>query len=1306
MRLTFILLFFIGTSAFAQKGFERKQKSSSVNTHAPAGDFLKIQGEKTDKNTRQLSPKGLTTKFISKYKVTKDPETGRILMIENFSKPDTKARLSAQALATNFLADVKATLQIEDPNQELVVTATETDAIGMTHMQLQQKYKNIPIYGGEIWLHSKDNKIETLNGRNFPTPKLVSVKPQLTEAKAIELAMADVAKKSIIQKNISNSFITQGHVSELLIYHKDDKGTDARLTYYLTIRPNILERWLYFIDANTGEVLKKFNHTCALDGPFTANAKDLNNVTRTVNIQQFGGTYYMIDTQRPMYNKTSSKLPDTPVGGIMTIDAKNTPSNNTKYSHVVSSSGTSWSTTSVSAHHNAGVCYDYFRTKFNRNSLDGKGSTIISVINIADEDGKGMDNAYWNGAFMGYGNGLSSFKPLAGALDVAGHEMTHGVVEASARLEYQNQSGALNESFADIFGAMIDRDDWTVGEDVVKAGAFPSGALRSLQNPNQGGKKDPGYQPKNMSQYLYLENTEEQDNGGVHINSGIPNHAFYLFASNANVGKDKAELVYYRALTLYLTRTSKFVDARLAVVKAAADLYGASSPVVSAAKAAFDNVGIADPSGNTGNPTTPNPPPQTIPVNNGTDFILVFDPTNDNLYVAKIGDLQFKAISASGCLSKPSVTDDGQYAYFVGKDKNIRRIALTGTFKEDKLTSDAVWDNVAISKDGKRVAGLTNEEEPYMYVFDLENNGKSAQFKLYNPTYSSGVSTGEVIFADSFEWDYSGEIIIYDAFNRLSSVSGEIEYWDVGLIRVWDTAKKTFGDGKIEKLFTDLEEGESIGNPALSKNTQNVIAFDYYSSDEPDTYYQIGVDIETNDLDLIYTNNEIGYPGYSRLDDKLLFNALNDEDQQIVMAINLQKNKISPSGDAQEWLLDAKWAVWYAQGTRALPTKTDQTITFGTITDKAPSASFTVTATASSKLPVQYAVESGDATVNGNRITLGTKAGKVKIQAFQVGNSQFNSVSASQTFCILPVTPKITASGSNLVASGGTKYQWYLNGNAINGATQATITPTNAGQYTVKSFTEDGCASAFSTAYAHTVKSNQTITFGTISDKNLGAIFTVSATASSGLLLQYSIDSGDAKVSGNSVTCGTKAGKVTIKALQAGNNQYNSASATQTFCIVPAAPKITASSGNLVASGGTKYQWYLDGAIVNGATQATITPTNAGGIYTVRSLTDDGCSSALSTAFEVKAAILGTELDANIKVTIYPNPTSDELKIELPAGVIFREATFYTPGGIKAMHTNQLSANNLFNIGQLAKGMYILKIETSQGSLSRKIVRE
>jgi Zinc metalloprotease (elastase) len=107
---------------------------------------------------------------------------------------------------------------------------------------------------------------------------------------------------------------------------------------------------------------------------------------------------------------------------------------------------------------------------------------------------------------------------------VAAHEMSHGVVQNTANLNYQGESGAINESFADVFGSMVDRDDWLIGEDVVNRSVFTSGALRSLMDPNNGGTRlgDNGYQPKSVSeQYFGSEN-----NGGVHINSGIPNHAF------------------------------------------------------------------------------------------------------------------------------------------------------------------------------------------------------------------------------------------------------------------------------------------------------------------------------------------------------------------------------------------------------------------------------------------------------------------------------------------------------------------------------------------------------------------------------------------------------------------------------------------------------------------------------------------------------------------------------------------------------------------------------------------------------------
>ncbi|MCD8539852.1 MAG: M4 family metallopeptidase [Leadbetterella sp.] len=419
-------------------------------------------------------------------------------------------------------------------------------------------------------------------------------RPGIKEAEAIRFAYTDLGRQSVVQKNglMEKLLSMDPDKGELFIYPGKN---GSRLVYHLTLRPNLLERWVYFVDAHSGEVIEKYNHTCTLDGVVQATSRDLNNIQQAFNAYQIGSQYVLIDTKKKMFRAGDSELPNSPVGAILTIDAKNARVDNEDMDlyHVVATNPGQWNATAVSAHVNASRSYDYYEQKFQRLSLNGNGGNIISVINITDEDGKGFDNAFWNGVFMGYGNGGQAFKPLAGSLDVAGHEMTHGVIENTAKLEYRNQPGALNESFADIFGAMIDRDNWTLGEDVVNRSVFPSGALRSLQNPNQGGKNDPGYQPMNMSQYEVLKDTPEQDNGGVHINSGIPNHAFYLFATAANMNKEKAENVYYHALTRYLGRTSRFLDLRLAVIQSAKDLYGEGAET-QAARSAFDRVGIVE----------------------------------------------------------------------------------------------------------------------------------------------------------------------------------------------------------------------------------------------------------------------------------------------------------------------------------------------------------------------------------------------------------------------------------------------------------------------------------------------------------------------------------------------------------------------------------------------------------------------------------------------------------------------------------------------------------------------------------------
>jgi bacillolysin len=723
-----------------------------------------------------------------------------------------------------------------------------------------------------------------------------------------------------------------------------------------------------------------------------ASGKDLNGVMQNFETFQSGTTYYLMDATRSMYDAAKSTV-KKPVGAIITYDALNKQNENGSFDtyYITSKDNKNWNANAISAHTNAGKAYDYYEKTHKRNSLDGKGGTIVSIVNVL-EDGKPMDNAYWSGEFMAYGNGNVSCKPLAGGLDVAGHEMTHGVIDHTANLIYQEQSGAINESMADIFGAMVDRDDWLIGEDIVLKTKYTSGAMRSMSNPNQNGKGTTGYQPKTMAEFLVTKD----DNGGVHRNSGITNYAFYLFATK--IGKEKAEQVYYRTLTKYLTLNSKFLDLRLAVIRSSVDLYGENSAEVQAAKTAFDTVGIVE--------TTDKPDePKDLPANNGQDMIILYSIGDEKLYTAPVSTGNLTARIKARIEHRPSITDDGQNAFYVTDDGRIRAVNLTGTAKEVIISDEPIWDNVAISRDGTKLAALTKEKDKsiWVYSYDLK---KWKQFPLSNPTSAEGISTGEVEYADSFEWNFAGEFLIYDAFNKLKSGDGtDLEFWDVGIIDVWNNDQKGFSEGNILKLFKNLEEGESVGNPSFSRNSPNIIAFDYYN--DIDQRYKVWIgDLKTGTLNTVLNNVTLSFPGYSRLDDQLIFNTLSaDGNKEMVASLEVQADKMTSKGEVKPLYENAKWAVWYAGGTRAETGKTAQTITFNAIPDRYDGdGSFTLTATASSKLAVSFEIVSGPATLSGSKLTP-TKPGVVTVRATQVGNDQFSAATpVERKFNVLAVT--------------------------------------------------------------------------------------------------------------------------------------------------------------------------------------------------------------------------------------------------------------------------------------------------------------
>ncbi|MEM8887455.1 MAG: M4 family metallopeptidase [Bacteroidota bacterium] len=822
------------------------------------------------------------------------------------------------------LSNMQAILGLNDPSQELQLKKIERDNLGFAHIKLSQVYQGIPVYASEMILHYSPANEIIMTGRYQPTPARVDINPSLDVDAAIQVAMTELANDVHVRELTEAEQELLNYVapqSQLVIYETRGFLRQQKLAWHLVIRPNLLHRWEFMVDANTGEILNEFDHTCTI-GPATGSDQDLNGQTQTLRVYEFATNQYtMINTQTSMYKfpNDPNRRPNGGDGVIVTLDWQNNRVNNNNFVEVTSNNVNNWSNVSVSAHNNAAVVYEYFENTFGRQSYDGQGADLISFVNVADDDGGGFDNAFWNGAAMFYGNGRQAFTPLAGALDVAAHEIAHGVVQETANLVYQDEPGALNESFADVFGVLVDRDDFGLGEDIIpNNNIFPTGLLRDVSNPNNGfpAGSNPlqtnGYQPANVSQQFL----GREDNGGVHINSGIPNKAFHNYATSTS--KAIAEQVYYRALTQYLTRSSKFIDCRIAVIQAASDLHGANSSQVTAARAAYDAVGITDGSGTNTNPT--------VPVNTGNESIVSSDVNAgdpNTLYISNTTATNFTPLSQSSHRKKISVTDDGSTGYFADSTGRIHQISMNPNNPSDMiLFANQGWpafDNVAVSKDGSRLAMLTTLVDTSMYIVSFTRN-QFVIYKLFNPTTAQGVSTGDVLFADVISWDLSGENVLYDGFNIIRSPnSADIEYWDLGLIRVWDNSTGNFGDGQVFKLFSGLQPGESVGNAVFSKNSPNVIAFDFFNNNTNENMV-MAANIETGAIGTIFQNTQLGYPTYSVNDGQLLFDTpVTVQGQSVpgIAVIDLAADKINAAGTAATALIaQGRWSEWYADGQR------------------------------------------------------------------------------------------------------------------------------------------------------------------------------------------------------------------------------------------------------------------------------------------------------------------------------------------------------------------------------------------------------
>ncbi len=510
---------------------------------------------------------------------------------------------NAQVKKESFFNYYKEFFNLDD-NYEFSVVKEFTDNIGQTHYRFNQYYKGIELLETQFVLHEKNGYIYYANGHLVHGLNL-DVIPSLSEQAALQYAINHIGAQSYMwenpemeeflkreQRNPSATFYPKGEL-KLTSGTEDMVAQNYKLVYRFDIyAENPVGRYYVDVNAKTGKIESVLDRIHDADVPGSGTSLYNGVVSMTVDEVNPGVEYRLQEhTTRPV--------------SVETYNLNNT----VNYGQAVDITSTTadgpWDPVGVNAHWGAEGTYDYYSINYGRNSYDDNGSPILSYVHY----GGSYNNAFWDGERMTYGDGDGvTFTPLV-SLDVCGHEVTHGVTEFSAGLIYRGESGALNESFSDIFGNEVEfmmigapgvgDGNWRIGEDITPDGL----GIRNMANPNNFGDPDT-YQGDGWA------NTDPNagDNGGVHTNSGVQNFWYYLLVEGGSgvndngdsysvtgLGFDDARKIAYRNLTVYLTPSSDYFDARLATINSAIDLFGANSPQLQSALDAWYAVGVYHP---------------------------------------------------------------------------------------------------------------------------------------------------------------------------------------------------------------------------------------------------------------------------------------------------------------------------------------------------------------------------------------------------------------------------------------------------------------------------------------------------------------------------------------------------------------------------------------------------------------------------------------------------------------------------------------------------------------------------------------
>ena len=708
--------------------------------------------------------------------------------------------LGAEQKSQRFFDENKALLRLNEPGKELALSKTEQMNDGTKVLRFQQTYGGLEVWPAQLLTNvAADGRLTVMTGAYVPTPEGLDMQASVAAADAVRIAWGHVGLP----------VPAAPAAATLKIY--SENGEAKELAYEVMVEGGMRDSQV-FVSAKNGKVLKAISRICT--GAVSGSGVGLISTTSLpLNLWQEGSLFYAIDTTKPMYNAAAAS------GFIKIFNNNNTGEFGTSFLASSSSQFSFNDPEAASALYNIGKAYDFYRADFGRNSYDNAGANIICWVRFSSKPGQLMANAFWRKdlKIMGFGN----YDRLAGALDVVGHEMTHAVVSESAGLVYENQSGALDESFGDIFGEGAEwkhsgASDWKIGTNLVTMGI-----LRDMKAPELHD------QPSTMSAFVRTD----QDQGGVHTNSGITNHAFYLLTEGlpgGGIGRSKAHQIFYRTLTTKLTNNSDFLALRAGAVLSAQELYGVGSNEVVKVKAAFDAVEIYEPQVAVSTATE-----AYTPVD-GVDSFLYLYPSGSYYYLARrevaIDGAAANWVStyAASASTRPSVTGDGAAVAFVTSDYRCAIAATSSTLgsQQDVLGAAGTYNSIALSPTGDKFACILRNAssglpESKLYTYNF-NTSVAEEIPLYVPNID-GVSTAMFTSVDEIDFSPDGTMVCFDGYSSTTLGDGTVlKGWSIYILNLrtkavyalvrppagWAISRPSFSrTGTLRIVFEALNEG-------------------------------------------------------------------------------------------------------------------------------------------------------------------------------------------------------------------------------------------------------------------------------------------------------------------------------------------------------------------------------------------------------------------------------------------------------------------------------------------------------------------